>query len=163
MLPATTAPCGPLARVSEARLQSKIGIDCPPTVAVSCFVFVLMTKLVSVTFLPLWPKVEPPGVINGPGERRPGDLAAADRKEQRRLSGCRGDGGDGDVGLLEGRRYRRIDDDIGAITDDRRQSRGVLGRGRRALGWGARALGWGARAPGWGTRAQWQAYSNSPR
>ena len=61
-----------------------------------------------------------PGVINGSGERRQDDLAAADREVQRRISGCWGDGGDGDVGLLEGRQDRRIDDDIGALTDDRR-------------------------------------------
>ena len=60
MLLATTVRCGPLARLGEARFRSKIGIDCPPTVAVSCFVFVLMTKLVSVTLLPLWLKVSPP-------------------------------------------------------------------------------------------------------
>ncbi len=60
MLLATTVPCPPLARLSEARFRSKIGIDRPPTVAVSCFVLVLMTKLVSVTLLPLWLKVSPP-------------------------------------------------------------------------------------------------------
>ena len=47
-------------------------------------------------------------MINGSGERRYDDLATADREEQRRLRGCRGDGGDSDAGVLEGRRYRRI-------------------------------------------------------
>ena len=59
---ATMVRCLPLARLSEARrFRSKIGIDCPPTVAVSCFVLVLTTKLVSVTLLPMWLKVSPPG------------------------------------------------------------------------------------------------------
>ena len=58
MLLATTVP--PLAGVGEARFRSKIGIDCPPMVAVNCSVFVLMMRLASVTVLPLWLKVSPP-------------------------------------------------------------------------------------------------------
>src|SRR5262249_12686955 len=99
------------------------------------------------------PEGQPPGVINGSGERRYDDLAAADREKQCRLGSCRGNGGEGDTGMLEGRRYRRIDDDIGALTDDcrltrtvRRLTRGVLGRGRRAR---SRAAGYhGAAARG---------------
>src|SRR5262245_15916883 len=40
-------------------------------------------------------------VVNGSDERRYDDLAAADREAQRCASGCRGDGGNGDAGLLE--------------------------------------------------------------
>ena len=60
MLLATTVACRRLARVGEARFSSKTGIDRPPTIAVSRFVFVLMTRLVSVTLLPPWLKVSPP-------------------------------------------------------------------------------------------------------
>src|SRR5262245_36982263 len=37
---------------------------------------------------------QPAGVINRSSERRYDNLATADREEQRRLRGCRGDGGD---------------------------------------------------------------------
>src|SRR5205823_13412327 len=48
-----------------------------------------------------------PGVINGSGERRYDDLAAADGKAQRRrVSGGGSDGGDGDTGSLESSQYR---------------------------------------------------------
>src|SRR5271165_7071345 len=56
---ATTAPSGPLARLSEARFRSKIGCDRPRTFAVSRFVLVLMTKVLSATLLPLWLKISP--------------------------------------------------------------------------------------------------------
>src|SRR5262249_17420964 len=75
---------------------------------------------------------QPPAVIDGSGERRYDDLAAADREAQARLSGCWGDSADGDPGMAEGRRYRRIDDASGALTDHRRVRRNVRGRGRRA-------------------------------
>ena len=58
---------------------------------------------------------QPAGVINGSGERRYDNLATADREEQRRLRGCRGDGGDSDAGVLEGRRCRRIYYDTGGL------------------------------------------------
>ena len=62
------------------------------------------------------PEGQPSGVINGSGERRYDDLAAADREEQCRLGSCWGNRGDGDTGMLESRRYRRIDDDVGALA-----------------------------------------------
>ena len=46
MLLSTIVPCGPLAWLDEARLTSKTGIDRLLTIAVTCFAFVLMTKLV---------------------------------------------------------------------------------------------------------------------
>ena len=60
MLLAMTVPCGSPACLDEARFRSKTGTETPPTVAVSRLVFVLMTKLVSVTLLPRWRKVSPP-------------------------------------------------------------------------------------------------------
>ena len=60
MLLAMTVPCGPSACLDEVRFRSKTGSDTPPTVAVSRLVFVLITKLVSVTLLPPWRRLSPP-------------------------------------------------------------------------------------------------------
>ena len=92
---------------------------------------------------------QPAGVINGSGERRYDNLATADWEEQRRLRGCRGDGGDSDAGVLEGRRWRRIYYDMGALTNDRRLGGRVPGRSRRAR---ARTAGCRGAARGAATR-----------
>ena len=55
--------------------------------------------------------------MNGSGERSYHNLAATDREEQCRLSGCRGNSSDCDTGMLQSRRHRRIDDNVGALTE----------------------------------------------